>query len=252
MIVIPAIDLYKGRAVRLLRGDYGRMTVYPDDPVSLALSFRDAGAEWLHVVDLEGARDGTTANFDTIRRILSVRGVKAEVGGGIRSAGAVEKYAAAGARRVILGTAAVTRPGFAAGMVRLYGDLIAVGVDVRDGKAAVKGWTEVSRRGCLDFCREMAGCGVRTIICTDISKDGVLGGTNPGLYRELAAAVDARIVASGGVSSLGDIQELCSIGLYGAVLGKAIYTGDIKLAEAVASAKEWSVPDDSKADYPLP
>ncbi|MDR0862920.1 MAG: 1-(5-phosphoribosyl)-5-[(5-phosphoribosylamino)methylideneamino]imidazole-4-carboxamide isomerase [Oscillospiraceae bacterium] len=233
MRIYPAIDLYDGKAVRLTRGDYAQMTVYSDDPLAVAHGFRGAGAEFLHVVDLQGARDGTTANIETIRRLIGDSGLAVEVGGGVRTREVAERYIEAGALRVILGTAAITQDGFVAELVREFGDKIAVGVDIRDGHVAIKGWTEVSARDAMDFCRELEGVGVRTIICTDISKDGVLGGTNLALYRDMAAALGLDIIASGGVSTIADVAALAKLGLHGAILGKALYTGGIDLAEAI-------------------
>ncbi|MDR0839644.1 MAG: 1-(5-phosphoribosyl)-5-[(5-phosphoribosylamino)methylideneamino]imidazole-4-carboxamide isomerase [Oscillospiraceae bacterium] len=237
MKLFPAVDLHGGRAVRLERGDYAKMTVYNDDALAQARIFKSAGARFLHVVDLEGARDGATPNFDTARRLISDSGLAVEIGGGIRDAATVEKYLDAGALRVILGTAAVQNPVFLRETARKNGDKIAVGVDIRDGLVAIKGWTELSDRTALDFCRELQDIGVKTIICTDISKDGVLGGTNLDLYRELTATLALDVVASGGVSTLSDVAALRDIGLYGAILGKALYTGDLDLAEAIATAK---------------
>jgi phosphoribosylformimino-5-aminoimidazole carboxamide ribotide isomerase len=235
--IFPAIDLYGGRAVRLLRGDYAQMTVYSDDPPAVARAFHGAGAEFLHVVDLEGARDGAAANFETIQEILRTSGLRVEIGGGIRSREVAEKYLTAGALRVILGTAAVADPDFLRDLLRAYGDKIAVGVDIKDGRVAVQGWTEVSDRPALGFCREMAALGVKTLICTDISKDGVLGGANLELYKTLAREVPLGIVASGGVSTLTDVRALAELGLYGAILGKALYTGDLDLAAAIGEAQ---------------
>ena len=238
MILFPAIDLYGGQAVRLYKGDYAQMTVYSDKPADVARSFRDAGAHWLHVVDLEGARDGTTANCRTIEKIVKDSGLSVELGGGIRSQEVIEKYLDTGVRRVILGTAAITKPGFVDEMVSLFGDKIAVGVDIKDGFVAVKGWTEVTSLEGAAFCRQMQDKGVKTIICTDISKDGVLGGANMALYRQLAGELTLDIIASGGVSSLKDIQQLDYIGLYGAILGKALYEGKIELKQALAAITE--------------
>lgn len=238
MILFPAIDLYDKKAVRLTKGDYAQMTVYSDKPADVACAFRDAGARCLHMVDLEGARDGTTANFETIREIIKASGLFTEVGGGIRTREVIEKYLDIGVERVILGTAAVAQPGFVDDMVELYGGKIAVGVDVKDGYVAVKGWTEVTGLECLDFCRQMEKKGVRTIICTDISKDGVLGGANNELYRQLLNELSLNIIASGGVSSLKDISYLDYLGLYGAILGKALYEGRINLKEAIDGTKE--------------
>lgn len=240
MILFPAIDLYNKSAVRLTKGDYAQMTVYSDDPVGTALSFRDAGATHLHVVDLEGARDGSTANFETIREITRQSGLFVEVGGGIRTRAVVEKYLDIGIGRVILGTAAVAQPDFLDEVLSIYEDQIAVGVDVKDGFVAVKGWTEVTSVECFDFCRQMDKKGVATIICTDISKDGLLGGANLDLYRSLSDELALDIVASGGVSTLKDIQYLNYIELYGVILGKALYEGKINLREAVASITDKS------------
>jgi len=237
MLIFPAIDLVDGKAVRLFKGDYAQMTVYSDDPLSVAKGFRAAGAQYLHVVDLEGARDGGTPNYDTVRRLIAESGLKVEIGGGVRDAETVEKYLNAGAFRGILGTAALTQPGFVGEMTaRWGGDRIAVGADLRDGLVAIRGWTETSAVSGLDFCLEMQRLGVRTVICTDISKDGVLGGTNRTLYAELSKALDMDIVASGGVSTLEDVTALRDMGLYGAILGKALYTGGIDLAAAVREA----------------
>ena len=238
MKLFPAIDLYEGKAVRLYKGDYQQMTIYSDDPLSVAKGFRDAGAEYLHVVDLEGAKTGQTPNLELIRTITAQSGLQVEVGGGIRSEEVIRSYLDAGVLRVILGTAAITQPGFVAEMVAKYGDGIAVGVDVRDGLVAIRGWTEVSDQKCFDFCRKMQDVGVKTIICTDISKDGVLGGTNLQLYKDLSQTLSLDIVASGGVSSLGDVKSLRDMGLYGAILGKALYTGALDLRAAVAAVKE--------------
>lgn len=237
MIIFPAIDLYKGKAVRLLRGDYDKMTVYSEQPDKVALSFAEAGAEYIHIVDLEGASDGSTPNFNVIRNIVSASGLRAEVGGGIRSTDAIERYLAAGVMRVILGTAAVADFDWLREVVREYGDRIAVGVDIKDGMVAVKGWREVSSLDCFEFCRDLEKIGVKTIICTDISKDGAMIGTNRDLYRVMSMKYDMDIVASGGVSTLDDVRALGSLGIYGAIIGRALYTGDINLADALEASK---------------
>lgn len=238
MKLFPAIDLYAGQAVRLYKGDYSQMTVYSKAPLSVARRFREAGAEFLHMVDLEGAKTGLTPNLELVRTVTAQSGLQVEIGGGIRSEAVIRQYLDAGVLRVILGTAAITQPGFVGEMVSKYGDRIAVGIDVRDGLVAIRGWTEVSDRRCFDFCRQMENLGVRTIICTDISKDGVLGGANLQLYKELSERLSLDIVASGGVSSLEDIRALRDMGLYGTILGKALYTGDLDLRRAVALVKE--------------
>ena len=236
--ILPAIDLYDGKAVRLLRGDYQKMTVYSDDPPAFARKFAADGAEYLHVVDLEGAREGTTANFETVKRLAAESGLKAEIGGGVRSEAVIEKYLNAGIWRVILGTATLTQPGFVREMAARYGEKIAVGVDARDGFVAIKGWTEVSQKNCFDFCAELEADGVTGVICTDISKDGAMRGTNLELYRQLRERTGLKIVASGGVSSLDDVRALKEIGVWGAILGKALYTGAVDLKHALKAAKE--------------
>lgn len=235
MKLFPAIDLIGGKAVRLVKGDYDKVTVYNDDPVAVAKSFEAAGARYLHLVDLDGAKDGTTANFDTIKNITQSTGLSVEVGGGIRTLDRVEKYIDVGVDRVIIGTAAVTDTEFLSEAVRLYGDRIVVGVDVKDGMVAINGWTEVSVISCFDFCAKLCGVGVKTVICTDISKDGMMSGTNRELYRKLYNDFEGlNIIASGGVSTMEDISALSEMGLYGAIAGKALYTGAIDLSRAVA------------------
>ncbi len=241
MELFPAIDLIGGKAVRLVKGDYAQMTVYSDSPCDVAASFEKSGAKFLHLVDLEGARDGSQTNLPTIKEIIEKTGLFVEVGGGIRTLETVERYIEVGADRVIIGTAAVTDPEFLEAAVAKYGDKIAVGVDIKDGYVAIKGWTEKSEISCFDFCEKLAKLGVKTIICTDISKDGLLAGTNLELYRELGARFNMDITASGGVSSLDDVRKLAQMGMYGAILGKALYTGNINLEEAIAVASEVSV-----------
>lgn len=237
MKIFPAIDLYGGKAVRLFKGDYSKMTVYSENPLEVARDFEQKGAEFIHFVDLEGAKDGTTPNFETVKSIAENTRLFTEIGGGIRSMETVEKYLGAGVDRVILGTAAVENQDFLKAAVNKYGDKIAVGVDIKDGFVAVKGWTEASSYSCFDFCEKMRETGVKTLICTDISKDGAMQGTNRELYRELAEKFDIDIVASGGVSTLDDIRALKKLGLYGAIIGKAYYIGAIDLKEALEAAK---------------
>lgn len=233
MVIIPAIDLYKGEVVRLTRGDYSQMTVYSKDPAAVARGFSDAGAVFAHIVDLEGARSGEPVNFSVIERIVNESGLDIEIGGGIRSAETIGKYLSIGVKRVILGTAAAAEPGFMREMALSFGGVIAVGVDIKDGQVAIKGWTELAGRNAFEFCAEAADSGVCTIICTDISKDGMLGGTNIGLYRTLREKLSVQLIASGGISSLDEIDALSDLGMDGAILGKALYTGGIDLAEAV-------------------
>ena len=237
MLIFPAIDIVGGKAVRLLRGDYAQMTVYSDHPEQIAQQFADAGAEWIHLVDLEGAKSGTTPNLETVKKIVSASGLKAEVGGGIRSMETVRTYLEAGVSRVILGTAAVTDESFLKEALDAYRERIAVGVDIKDGKVAIKGWTEASGLDAIAFCEKLQALGVRTVICTDISKDGAMMGTNHALYEELSSRFSMQFIASGGVSSIEDVKRLAARGLYGAIIGKAYYTGAISLPEAIEVAK---------------
>ena len=237
MKIFPAIDLYGGKAVRLYKGDYSNMTVYSDDPISIAKDFEASGAECIHIVDLEGARLGGTPNFETVRRIAENTSLFCEVGGGIRSREAVERYLGIGLGRVILGTAAVNDEKFLISALERYGERIAVGADIRDGKIAVKGWLERSEYDVYSFFERMQSLGVKTVICTDVSKDGAMQGTNLTLYRELSKRYSVGIVASGGVSSLSDVKALSEMSLEGAIIGKAYYTGDVNLKEAIALTK---------------
>ena len=237
MLIFPAIDLYEGEAVRLYKGDYAQKTVYSADPVSVARDFAKAGATHVHLVDLEGAKTGTMPNFDTVCAIRRESGLFCEIGGGIRSMETIEKYLAAGLDRVILGTAAVKDAGFTREAVAAYGDAVAVGVDIRDGSVAVDGWTTGTGIEAFAFCDEMRSIGVKTIICTDISRDGAMCGTNRALYGELMRRFSVDITASGGVSTIDDVRALHALGLYGAIIGKAYYTGAIDLKKAITEAK---------------
>lgn len=237
MLIFPAIDLYEGQAVRLYKGDYAQKTVYSTDPVSVAQQFKAAGSGQIHLVDLEGAKLGTTPNLDLICRIKSETGLFCEVGGGIRSLDVIRRYTDAGIDRVILGTAAVTEDGFVEKAVDAFGEKIAVGIDIKDGMVAIKGWTEKTQWDAFSFCQRMQSIGVKTMICTDISKDGAMQGTNRGLYKELSEKFHMQIIASGGVSSMEDIRALCKMDLYGAIIGKAYYTGAIDLAQAIEEAR---------------
>ncbi len=234
MLIFPAIDLYEGKAVRLLKGDYHQMTVYEEQPARLLDAFTEAGAKAVHVVDLEGARDGQTPNLKLIAGMKAGTGLFMQVGGGIRNIDIVSRYLEeARVDRVIIGTAAVTDPGFLVQAVGRYGDKIAVGVDIRDGQVAIRGWTATSGLEAFAFCRRMEELGVRTIICTDISRDGALQGANRGLYQRLSEELKLNIVASGGVSSLEDVLALRRLGLYGAIVGKAYYEGALSLRAAI-------------------
>ena len=237
MYIFPAIDLYDGKAVRLFKGDYAQMTVYSENPIEIARDFEAKGARFIHMVDLEGARDGSTPNLSIVADVAQNTSLFVEIGGGIRHMETVEKYLSVGVSRVILGTAAVKDPEFLKAALAAYGDKIAVGVDIKDGMVAIKGWKEISALECFDFCEKLQGQGVSTVICTDISKDGMLGGTNTELYKELSEKFSMDIVASGGVSTIDDVKALSEMNLYGAIVGKAIYTGDIDLTEAIEVAK---------------
>jgi phosphoribosylformimino-5-aminoimidazole carboxamide ribotide isomerase len=233
MILFPAIDIVQGKAVRLFKGDYDQMTVYSDNPASVALDFKACGARHIHIVDLEGARDGGTPNLETVVSIKNTSGLYCEIGGGIRSMEVVERYLGAGIDRVILGTAAVEDEAFLREAVATYGDRIAVGADIRDGCIAVKGWLEKSAVTAEEFFRKMQAIGVSAMIVTDISRDGAMQGTNRGLYRDLSEKYKMNITASGGVSCMDDVLALRDMGLSAAIIGKAYYTGAIDLREAV-------------------
>ena len=236
MIIFPAIDLYGGKAVRLYKGDYSRMTVYSDSPLEVAKDFRKKGAEQVHIVDLMGARDGGTPDLETVKEII--REIPfVEIGGGIRTMEAIASYIDAGASRVILGTAALENRELLAEALRQYGEKIAVGADIREGCISVKGWTETSSVTVDDFFADMEALGVCNIICTDISKDGAMSGTNRELYSRLSRSYSVRITASGGVSTLDDVCALRKMELYGAIIGKAYYTGAIALKEAIEAAR---------------
>ena len=237
MILYPAIDLYQGKAVRLFKGDYNQMTVYNDDPLAVARDFLACGATHIHMVDLEGARDGTTPNLETVKKIKEQTGLFCEVGGGNRTMEIVDRYLSAGIDRVILGTAAVTDPDFLAAALQKYGGKIAVGIDIRDGFVAIKGWTETSDRDAMTFCGQMEAAGVTTVICTDISRDGAMQGTNRALYKTLSETFHMQFIASGGVSSLEDVQHLAAQNLHGAIIGKAYYSGSLDLKQAIEVAR---------------
>ena len=237
MRIFPAIDLYDGKAVRLYKGDYEKMTVYSENPIEIARDFESKGAKYIHMVDLEGAKDGTTPNLNIVKQIANETQLFVEIGGGIRSIETVKTYLENGVDRVILGTAAVNDEEFLKTAVTEYGDKIAVGVDIKDGFVAIKGWTEKSEDSCNDFCKKMQDIGVKYIICTDISKDGAMQGTNRELYKELSERFSVNITASGGVSSIEDIKALRKLDLYGAIIGKAYYIGAIDLKEALEAAE---------------
>ena len=237
MFIYPAIDLYEGKAVRLYKGDYAQMTVYNEDPVAVAKDFLSSGATCIHLVDLEGAKSGTTPNLDTVCAIKKETGLFCQIGGGIRSMEVVRRYLDAGLDRVILGTAAVTDPAFLQQAVAEYGHKIAVGIDIKDGFVAIKGWTEKSEQDAMEFAGRMQDLGIKTLICTDISRDGAMGGANHELYKELSERFGMQIIASGGVSTMEDVERLAAMDLHGAIIGKAYYTGAICLKDAIEVAK---------------
>jgi len=238
MDLYPAIDLSGGKVVRLLRGDYNKMTVYSDAPLEVAQAFKRAGADFLHLVDLDGAKAGSVLNFEIIGKIVSSSGLKVEVGGGIRNISTVERYLNLGVMRVIIGTAAVTDPDFLKEAVRRYGDKIAVAVDIKDGFVVTHGWTQTSEESCFDFCQKLQDIGVKTVICTDISKDGAMLGVNEELYEKLTRGFSMDFIASGGVSSMYDLIKLSETGVNGAILGKSIYSGSIDLENAIVMMKK--------------
>lgn len=237
MIILPAIDLLGRKAVRLLKGDYNQVTVYSDSPLEVAEKFKSLGATHIHMVDLDGAKYGTAPNMDIVAEVAEKTGLFVEIGGGIRSMETVKKYIDAGISRVILGTAAICDEDFLKEAVKAYGEKIAVGADVKDGKIAVKGWLEQSDVTLDEFFLKMQYLGVKNIICTDISRDGAMRGTNLELYRELSAKYSLDITASGGVSSIEDVKRLREMNLYGAIIGKAYYTGAVDLEEAIEVAR---------------
>ncbi len=237
MILFPAIDLFEGKAVRLYKGDYTQMTVYSEHPEEIARDFSDCGATHIHLVDLEGARSGETPNLDTVLKIRESTGLFCEIGGGIRNMEIVDRYLNAGLDRVILGTAAIADEDFLRAAVEKYGDSIATGADIRNGYVSVKGWTEQSNVTLTDFCEKMEEIGVATVICTDISRDGAMRGTNLEMYRMLSERFSLQITASGGVSTLEDVRCLREMKLYGAIIGKAYYTGDMDLKKAIEVAR---------------
>ena len=232
MQILPAIDIFEKKAVRLFKGDYNQMTVY-GTPLEIASGFVAKGASYIHLVDLEGAKKGEPSNFETVKSVISSVNIPCEIGGGIRNITTVEKYAEAGADRIILGTSAVSDKAFLKQAVSEFGRKIAVGVDARDGIVAISGWTQQSGIPTLEFIGEMLSIGIDTIICTDISKDGALAGTNTALYRDILSKYELKLIASGGVTTIDDVSELRKAGAYGAILGKAIYNGNIDLSEAI-------------------
>ncbi len=237
MLIFPAIDLYDKKVVRLYKGDYSKMNIYSDNPLQVAKDFESAGATCIHIVDLEGAKFGTTPNLDVVKNIAENTNLFIEIGGGIRSLETIKKYLDCGVNRVILGTIAVTNQQLLKDALNLHGDKIAVGVDIKDGIVAIKGWEEKSKYDYDEFCSLMESLGVKTIICTDISKDGAMQGTNTALYKNLAEKFSLNVIASGGVSTINDVISLKNLNLYGAIIGKAYYVGTINLKDALEIVK---------------
>ena len=237
MILFPAIDILGTKAVRLYKGDYNKVTVYSDRPWEFAEDFVKKGCTAIHIVDLDGARTGETINIHIVKRISEVKGLYSEIGGGIRNMETLERYLDAGVSRVILGTAALKDPVFLKEAVRKHGSKIAVGVDLKDGKVAVKGWLETSEKDGIEFLKDLEEIGVESVIVTDISRDGAMKGTNVDLYKRIKNEVSLKVTASGGVSSLLDIKALKALDIYGAIIGKAYYTGDIKLEDALEACR---------------
>lgn len=242
MDLFPAIDLRGGSAVRLYQGDYDKMTVYSASPLEVAKSFKADGAEYLHLVDLDGAKDGGARNRELIAQIVKESGLMVEVGGGIRNMDTVRDYLGLGVLRVIIGSAAVTSPDFLEVALAEYGEKIAVGVDLRDGSVAIHGWTEKSALNGMDFIAKLETLGVKTVICTDISKDGAMQGVNAPLYKELKQRFKLDIIASGGVTDMSDLLLLSEIGVRGTILGKSLYTGSIDLKTAIEQMKRGVTP----------
>ena len=237
MIVFPAIDILGGQAVRLYQGDYQQKTVYEDDPLRAAQRFEMDGATHLHLVDLDGAKEGTTRNYDVIARVVRESGLFVQLGGGIRDMNSAQKYLDCGVGRIILGTAAVEDPGFLKEAVKAFKDKLAVGVDIRDGQVATKGWTETSTLGMDDLLESLSDLGVTTLIATDISRDGAMRGTNLSLYAQITRQWGFQVIASGGVTTLKDVEALNDLDLYGVIIGRALYTGDIALTAALEVVK---------------
>lgn len=237
MEIFPAIDIRDGKVVRLTKGDYDQMTVYSDSPEKIAEDFIKKGAKNLHVVDLDGAKDGTTANFETIKKLAKYKELFIEVGGGIRNLERIKAYLDLGVGRVIIGTAAVKNYAFVESAVLEYGDKVAVGVDAKDGRVAVSGWQEVTEINSIDFCKKLCQTGVKTVIYTDISKDGVLAGTNLEIYKELSKIKGLDIVASGGVTFENEVEQLAKMNIYAAIVGKAIYAGKLSLQRVIEIAE---------------
>ncbi len=235
MQIFPATDILGGKVVRLTKGDYNQVKIYADSPAEMALQFMKDGATNLHVVDLDGAKDGLPVNYDAIRKAAEIEGLFIEVGGGIRNMQRIEDYLSLGVKRVILGTAAIRNYPFVEEAVKEFGNAIAVGVDAKEGFVAVNGWQETTSVNSVEFCKKLRDTGVSTVIYTDISKDGMLSGTNLEIYKELSEIKGLDIVASGGITFIDEIRTLNKMGIYGAIVGKAVYEGKLSLKDALAA-----------------
>lgn len=236
MQIFPATDILGGKVVRLTKGDYANVKIYADSPAEMAKEFMKAGATNLHMVDLDGAKDGTPVNFDAIKEAAKIKDLFIEVGGGIRDMKRIEDYLSLGVKRVILGTAAIRNYPFVEEAVKEYGNAIAVGVDAKNGLVAVNGWLETTTVNSVEFCKKLRDSGVATVIYTDISKDGMLSGTNLEIYEELSKIKGLDIVASGGITFIDEIKTLSDMGIYGAIVGKAVYEGKLDLKEVLEAA----------------
>lgn len=235
MQIYPATDILGGKVVRLTKGDYNQVKIYADSPAEMALEFMKDGATNLHMVDLDGAKDGAPVNFNAIKEAAQIKNLFIEVGGGIRDMKRVEDYLNLGVKRVILGTAAIRNYPFVEEAVKEFGDAIAVGVDAKNGFVAVSGWQETTSVNSVEFCKKLRNTGVATVIYTDISKDGMLSGTNLEIYKELSEIEGLQIVASGGITFADEIKTLNEMGIYGAIVGKAVYEGKLSLKDALAA-----------------
>ena len=235
MQICPATDILGGKVVRLTKGDYNQVKIYADSPAEMALEFMKDGATNLHMVDLDGAKDGTPANFDAIKEAAKIKGLFIEVGGGIRNMQRIEDYLSLGVKRVILGTAAIRNYPFVEEAVKEFGSAVAVGVDAKEGLVAVSGWQETTNVNSVEFCKKLRDTGVSTVIYTDISKDGMLSGTNLEIYKELSQIKGLDIVASGGITFADELKTLNEMGIYGAIVGKAVYEGKLSLKDALAA-----------------
>jgi len=242
MKLFPAIDIKDQQAVRLKQGDFKQQTIYHHDPLQVAKMWEDAGSQWLHVVDLDGAKDGVSENVKLTQAIIAKTSLKIQLGGGIRTAGQVKEWLASGLDRVIIGSAAVGNLDFVAEMVALYGDKICIGVDAKNGKVATHGWLTDSGVDAFEFCRQLEKIGVQTVVYTDIAKDGMMQGPNFAAYERLVQETGIQIIASGGVSQLEDLRRLADIGVYGAILGKSLYEGAFTLEEALSCLPNESSP----------